>query len=214
MNPVLWFFVDRPGLMAALLAVLLSAILVGAVNRSQQRRLARQQAEQEEIARQRAEREALSQTQSARPHIRGSRRVRPKPMMVEPEWYEHRIADRIITAILTPIVLGAYFLPLIAACVAGFVIAHFNRAELHHSLGVSILYGFWLPVLLASLFYGMYRNAIGAGSEIGCGCGLMPLILFFILWPVYTKMHFTMTHHSKPALSQPHVSMPKPNGPH
>lgn len=81
------------------------------------------------------------------------------------------------------------YMPWIAAVVIGGMLTWFNVVELHRSPWWAVLL-MGLPLSLAAgLHYLFTKDSEGSRNELGFGCGLIPLVLLLILWPVFMRAH-------------------------
>lgn len=92
--------------------------------------------------------------------------------------------DRLFYALFVFVLLG---MPWIAVAVIGSGLTWYNFTVLHHVLWRSLLYGFWLPLLLLALNYWFYKGSPNTRNEMGCMFAILWLTLFFVLWPVFIR---------------------------
>ena len=122
-------------------------------------------------------------------------------------------AEQVTDILLGTVATLLIYMPWIAALVIGFYLTRFNVKDLHHSLLPGVLLWLGLPFLLAGLHYWMYKDGAGTRTEMGCGCGLLPLILFLILWPTFMQARqkaLKLRHIATPAPVLPrHTQIPK-----
>lgn len=91
----------------------------------------------------------------------------------------------------------------VAAIVIGSWLTRYNLVERHHPLWLSLIYGFGIPLLLVVLHALFYDGSNGAKNETGCTCGIMALMLFFILVPVFMKAAEKARQHRAHHLAAP-----------
>ncbi len=77
------------------------------------------------------------------------------------------------------------YMPCVAGLVIGSVLTWFNVVELHKSPVFSFLLCLAIPFILAFFlcFFGV--GIFGTEAEAGIGCGVVPLVLFLLLWHTF-----------------------------
>jgi hypothetical protein len=112
------------------------------------------------------------------------------------EWQERvvRGAEAVFSGVLYGFLIFVVYSPWLAAIVIGGGLTWFQVVCRHHPLWVCLPLCLGIPLLLAWLLHREYRDGNGSRVESGCGCGLLPLLLFLIMWPVFLQAYHKAAH--------------------
>ena len=100
---------------------------------------------------------------------------------MNPKWH-----DRLFEVLFAFVLLA---MPWLAAIIIGGGLTWYNFVVLHHTLWHSMMYGYWLPLLLLGFNYLFYWHSPNTRNEMGCAYSVIWLILFLILAPMVVKAH-------------------------